>query len=408
MGTSTTSSLEKLGLAAFAPQEQLLAVKESKRQWCIGVPKEVENDESRISITPEAVAILVGNGFEVIVEAGAGNAAKFSDNEYSEAGARIVYSSREALAEAQLVMKVNPPSLQEISYMAPGTMLISAIQISRISSEVVNAMLERKITSVAFELLNDEIGGLPIVRAMSEIAGSTVLLIAAEYLSSTNNGRGIILGGITGVPPTKVVIFGAGTVAEYAARCAMGLGAEVKIFDNSLHKLRRIKQELGHNLYTSTIDITNVTDALKRADVVIGALRLDDDSAPYMVSEELVSLMKPNSVIVDVSIDQGGCFETSELTTHSNPIFKKYGVIHYCVPNIPSRVAHTASMALSNILTPILLEGSRLGGLEEMIFELPWFMKGVYTYKGHLTSKVLARRLDLRYKDLNLFRISRF
>jgi alanine dehydrogenase len=289
-----------------------------------------------------------------------------------------------------------------------GATLISALQLSRMTKEYIAAVLDRKITTLAFELLQDEIGGLPIVRAMSEIAGSTVMLIAAEYLNSNNSGRGIILGGITGVPPTKVVIIGAGTVAEYAARTAMGLGAEVKVFDNELYKLRRIKQELGHQIFTSTFDVTNLTDALHRADVVIGAIRHEEDKASYMVSEEMVAGMKPLSVIVDISIDQGGCFETSELTTHSNPTYKKYDVIHYCVPNIGSRVAHTASMALSNILMPVLLLAHRMGGIEEIIFEKNWFMKGVYTYKGHLTNKHIARRLNMRHKDLNLFRISRF
>lgn len=289
-----------------------------------------------------------------------------------------------------------------------GATLISALSMGRLSKEYIDALLDRKVTAVAFELLQDEVGGLPIVRAMSEIAGSTTMLIASEYLNSNNNGRGIILGGITGVPPTKVVILGAGTVGEFAARTALGLGAEVKIFDNQLYKLRRIKQELGHHIFTSTFDVTNLTDALKRADVVIGALRHEEDVATYMVSEEMVALMKKHAVIVDVSIDQGGCFETSELTNHSQPTFVKYDVIHYCVPNIPSRVAHTATTALSNILTPVLLQAHRLGGVEEMLFEKSWFMKGVYTYKGHLTTKSIARRLGMRHKDLNLFRISKF
>lgn len=378
------------------------------KSMVIGVPKEVELQENRIALTPDAVAILVSNGHEVYLEAGAGQLSQFPDREYSEAGAQIVYSSREVYVNANIILKVSPPTIEEVGLMGMGSTLISALQMSRLNKEYIEALLERKITAVAFEFLQDEVGGLPIVRAMSEIAGSTTMLIAAEYLNSNNNGRGIIMGGITGVPPTKVVILGAGTVGEYAARTAMGLGAEVKVFDNELYKLRRIKMELGHHLFTSTFDLTNLTDALKRADVVVGALRHEEDVATYMVSEEMVSLMKPNSIIVDVSIDQGGCFETSELTSHASPVFKKYDIIHYCVPNIPSRVAHTASMALSNILTPVLLQASRMGGIEEILFEKGWFMKGVYTYKGHLTTKHISRRLGMRHKDLNLFRISKY
>jgi alanine dehydrogenase len=233
------------------------------------------------------------------------------------------------------------------------------------------------------------------------------MLIAADYLNSNNDGRGVILGGITGVPPTKVVILGAGTVAQYAARTAYGLGAEVKIFDNHLYKLRRVRQELGAQIYTSIIDNVNLLDALKRADLVIGALRPEEGRNMYMVSEEMVAAMKPNSVIVDVSIDSGGCFETSMVTTHDKPYFKRYDVIHYCVPNIASRVAHTASQAISNLLSPMLAHIDEIGGVEEMIFSKDWFMRGVYCYKGSLTNRHLARRLNMKHRDLNLFRLSR-
>ncbi|MES2387437.1 MAG: alanine dehydrogenase [Bacteroidota bacterium] len=389
-------------------QEKELKLKDGAKTFNIGIPRETGEDENRISLTPESVMILVQNGHQVLLEAGAGNAAKFADNEYSEAGARIIYSASELYENSNIIVKVNPPTAEEIEQMQPQTVLISALQMSQMSADYIACLNRRKIIGVAFELIEDEVGGLPIVRAMSEIAGSTVLLIAAEYLNSTNNGRGIILGGITGVPPTKVVILGAGTAAEFAARTALGLGAEVKVFDNQLYKLRRIRQELGHQIFTSVIDAANLTDALRRADVVIGALRAEEGRSPCVVTDEMVSFMKPNSVIVDVSIDQGGCFETSKTTSHSKPVFKKYDVIHYCVPNIASRVAHTASNALSNILTPILLKAHDLGGMEEMIFRKHWFMKGVYTYMGHLTGKHIAKMLNMRHKDIDLFRLSKF
>jgi alanine dehydrogenase len=389
------------------PQEQLMRVAKKKNSLYIGIPKEVSFQENRVPLTPEAVALLINNGHEVCLETGAGKLARFEDNEYSEAGARIVYSAKEVY-ECDVVLKVSPPTEEEISYMKPGGTLISALQMSRLDGKYIQLLNAKKITALGYEFLEDEVGGMPIVRAMSEIAGSTVMLIAAEYLSSSRNGKGIILGGITGVPPTKVLILGAGTVGEYAARTALGLGAEVKIFDNLIYKLRRIKQELGHQLFTSTIDTGTLNDALSRADVVIGALRAEEGRAPCVVTEEMLSTMRSGSVVIDVSIDQGGCFETSEVTTHKNPVFIKHDIIHYCVPNIPSRVARTASTALSNIFTPILIKAADLGGIDEMIFSKPWFMKGIYTYKGSLTNANLARRLNMKHKDLKLLMAARF
>lgn len=394
--------------SALYPQELLLKVRENTQRLAIVVPKETEGQEKRLALTPDAVALLVNNGHEVIIQAGAGNPSKFADNEYSEAGARIAYTAKEAYESGNVVLKVYPPSVEEIGMMQKGSILFSALQMTQLSEEYILALNNKNITGVAFELLEDEVGGMPIVRAMSEIAGSTVMLVAAEYLNSNNNGRGIILGGITGVPPTKVVILGAGTVAEYAARTALGLGAEVKIFDNQIYKLRRIKENLGQQIFTSTIDLTNLNDALRRADVVIGALRAEEGRSPCVVSEEMVASMKPNSVIVDVSIDQGGCFETSQMTSHSSPVFKRYDVIHYCVPNIASRVAHTGTTAISNILAPLIIMAHELGGFEEMIFSKVWFMKGVYCYRGGLTSKQIAKRLNMRHKDLSLLRLPRY
>jgi alanine dehydrogenase len=392
--------------ASLYPQEALFRVREGKNSLLIGVPKEMTLLENRICLTPEAIALLVNNGHRVRVEAGAGLPAKYADNEFSEAGAEIVYSAKEVF-ESELILKVDPPSLEEIEYMKPGKALISALQTAKLKPEYIHALNNKKVTALAFEFIEDKVGGMPVVRAMSEIAGSTVMLIASEYLNSVNNGKGIILGGITGVPPTVVVILGAGTVAEYAARTALGLGAEIKIFDNQIYKLRRLKHALGQQVYTSTIDTITLVEALKRADVVIGAMRAEKGRNKCIVTEEMVAGMKPNSVIIDVSIDQGGCFETSEMTSHTNPIYKKYDVIHYCVPNIASRVARTATTALSNILTPILVQVADAGGMDNMIFSNSWLMKGVYTYKGSLTNFNLARKLNLKHKDLSLFLAAR-
>lgn len=382
-------------------QESPALIKKGKKNLFIGLPKEVSLQESRIALTPEAVSLLVKNGHEVTVETGAGDSAKFSDNEYSEAGARIVYSPQEVF-EADLILKIEPLTEKEISYLKSDQTVISTLKITNLERTYFERLNEKKVTGIAFELIQDKVGGLPIIRAMSEIAGNTVMLVAAELLSSVHNGRGIILGGITGVPPTKVVILGAGTVGEYAARAAHALGAEIKVFDQHIYRLQRIKYTIGQQIYTSIIDSETLMAELSRADVVIGAMRAEDGIAPMVVTEEMVARMKKNSIIIDVSIDQGGCFETSEMTTHKQPTFQKYGVTHYCVPNIASRVAHTASIALSNVFTPFLLKTGTFGGIEEMIFAKQWFTKGVYCYKGSLTNLPIAQRFNLRYKDLGL------
>lgn len=389
------------------PKEAPAKVKTSKSSLVIGIPKETAAQEKRVVLTPEAVALLTNHGQQVLVESNAGLLAKFSDKDYSDAGAKVVYSAKEAF-DAEVILKVEPPTINEIEYMPTGSCLISALQLGKQHADFIHALNKKRITAVAFEHLEDKVGGMPVVRAMSEIAGSTVMLIAAEYLSSVKDGKGLILGGITGVPPTEVVIVGAGTVAEYAARTALGLGASIKVFDNHIYKLRRIKQLLGQQVYTSTIDNYTLGQALKEADVVIGALRSEKGKNKIVVSGEMVSAMMEGSIIIDVSIDQGGCIETAEMTSHENPTFVKHGVIHYCVPNIASRVARTASAALSNIFTPILLQMADLKGAEEMIFNYKWFMKGVYTYRGSLTNAYLARKFAMTHKELQLLLAARY
>lgn len=394
------------GVGIF-PREAMAKVKESKRSLLIGMPTETAAQEKRVILTPDAVALLINNGMEVMVETGAGAQSKFSDKEYSDAGAKIVYSAKEAF-DAEVVVKVEPPVVEEIEFMRPGSCLISALQLGKQNADFIHALNSKRITAVAYEFLEDKVGGMPVIRAMSEIAGSTVMLIASEYLSAVNNGKGLLLGGITGVPPTQVVIVGAGTVAEYASRTALGLGANIKVFDNHIYKLRRIKQLLGQQVFTSTIDNYTIAKAIKEADVVIGAMRAEKGKNKMVVTDEMVASMMPGSVIIDVSIDQGGCIETSEMTSHDNPTFQKYGVIHYCVPNIASRVSRTASVALSNIFTPILLQMADLGGAEEMVFNYKWFMKGVYTYRGSLTNAYLARKFSMTHKELLLLLAARY
>ena len=403
------SSINQVGLKQFSlyPQESLLKKRSKGKNLLIGIPKETAFQENRVALTPDSVALLVNNGHEVRVEHKAGINSKFTDSEYSEAGAKIVYENSE-IFQSDIVLKIEPLTQEEIGKLKDNAVLISALQIGNQNEEYIKSLKEKKITAIGFELLEDKAGGMPIVRAMSEISGSAVLPIASEYLNSFNGGNGLIVGGVTGVPPTKVVILGAGTVAEYAARAALGFGADVQVFSNHIYRLRRIKQMLGQQIYTSSIDTVTLTECLKSADVVIGAIRAEKGRNKIVVSEEMVMEMKPNSIIIDVSIDQGGIFATSETTTHDKPVFRKHDVIHYCVPNIASRVARTATTAFSNIFTPILLRIAEEGDINDMIFNHKWFMRGVYLYKGSLTNYMIAQKFNMKCKDLNLLLAARY
>jgi len=392
---------------ALYPLESPAKIKKGNKKLQIGVPIETSLQENRVPLKPESVQILVQNGHEILIETGAGNSANFSDNEYSEAGAQIIYDHKEVF-QTNIVLKVEPPTKYEVEMLKPGVTLISAFQPGTQSAEYLKTLCEKKIIAIGYEFIEDKVGGLPLVRAMSEIAGSSVMLIAAELLSKTNNGRGQILGGVTGVPPTRAVILGAGTVAEYAARAAIGLGVDIQIFDNHVYKLRRLKHAIGHQVHTSTFDNASLQKAIAEADVLIGAIRAEKGRNKIIVTEEMISKMKPGSVVIDVSIDQGGCIETSRQTTLKNPVFEVYDVIHYGVPNIASRVSQTASVAISNIFTPVLIQLSEMGGVEDMIFSQKGFMKGVYVYKGNLTNLHLARKYNMGYKDLSLLMAARF
>ena len=383
------------------PMEEMLEIAKKKGRLVIGIPKEISFQERRVALVPEAVSLLVANGHDVRVERGAGELSKFSDREYSEAGAEIVMSTRE-IFECDIILKIAPPSEEEVDLMPGNQTLISALQLSIQPKIILQKLMDKKITAIAWDYIRDDQGVFPIVRTMGEIAGTTSMLIAGELLSSFNEGKGIMLGGIAGVQPTEVVVLGAGTVAEFATRAALGLGASVKVFDNSLSRLRRLQNDLGSRIYTSVLQPKVLAKAIMRADVVIGAIRSPLGRTPCIVTEEMVEHMKEGSVIVDVSIDQGGCFETSRVTNHNNPTFSKHGIVHYCVPNIASRVSRTASFALSNIFSPILMDMGETGGCLDLIRSNPGFRSGVYIYRGILTSEVLGRVFDLKYKDIDL------
>lgn len=386
--------------------EETLDVKPKASELFIGIPKEISFNENRIALTPEAVGVLVANGHRVIVETMAGSGSSYSDNDYSEAGAKIAYSKSEVF-EADIMVKSAPVSEEECDLLKLNQYIISPIHLAAMKKDILQKMMQKKITALSFENLKDDSGHNPIVRSMSEIAGSAVMLIAGQYLGKANNGKGVLVGGISGIPPTKVIIIGAGIVGEYAARTALAMGASVKVFDNSIYRLKRLQNNIGVRMWTSVIEPKILSKQLKTCDVAVGALSGSGGRTPVVVTEEMVSNMRPGTVIVDVSIDHGGCFETSEVTTHESPVFKKYEVIHYCVPNIPSGFARTASQAISNVLMPLLLETADEGGVDNLVWYKINIRSGIYMFKGALTNFYLSERFELKYTDLNLLIASR-
>ena len=394
-------ALMSLTKGVLLPQEEMLEVGRKKGKLLIGIPKEISFQENRVPLVPDAVSLLVNNGHHVIIESNAGKASNFQDNDYSEAGAEIVYSPEEVY-KADMIIKVAPPTIDELEFMKHKQTLFSALQFSTQPDEFIKKLTAKKINAIAVDWIMDDQSIFPAVRAMGEIAGGTSILIAAEYLSNSNNGMGALLGGISGISPSEVIIIGAGTVGEFAARAAIGLGAYVKVFDNSTSRLRRLQNSLGSRVFTSVIQPKVLAKHLKSADVVIGAIRSAKGRSPILVTEDMVSEMKVGAVIVDVSIDQGGIFETSEVTNHSKPVYRKHGVIHYCVPNIPSRVSRTASYALSNMFSQILINMGEEGGIEGLLRRDAGVRNGVYIYNGVLTNEFLAETFGLPYKDINL------
>ncbi|PNQ73036.1 alanine dehydrogenase [Hanstruepera neustonica] len=395
-----SKSLSPFTKLQLLPQEETLEVLKQKGELFIGIPKETAYQEKRVCLTPDAVSALVTNGHRILLESGAGKGANFSDKDYSEAGAEISKDAAKVYG-CPIILKVEPPTLEQIRLINPQTILISALQLKTQSKKYFEALAAKRITALAFEFIRDEDGAYPAVRSLSEIAGTASVLIASELLSNVNSGNGLMFGNISGVPPVEVVILGAGTVGEFAARSAIGLGANVKVFDNSITKLRCIQTNLGRTIFTSTLQPKNLSKALKRCDVAIGAVR-GKNRAPVIVGETMVENMKSGAVIIDVSIDMGGCFETSEVTTHKNPTFVKHGVTHYCVPNIPARYSRSASISISNIFTPYLLKIGEEGGLENSLRFDRGLKNGLYFYHGILTNKSVGEWFDLKHSDINL------
>lgn len=393
-------SLSPFTKEQLLPQEETLEIAKHRSELFIGIPKETSHQERRICLTPDAVNSLTSQGHRVMVESGAGESSSYSDKEYSDAGAEVTQDPKRVLS-CPMILKVEPASLSEIEMMNQNAIIISAIQIKTQKKDYFEALAKKKITALAFEYIKDEDGTYPAVKSLSEIAGTASILIASELMIANQFGKGLLFGNITGVPPTEVVILGAGTVGEFAAKTAIGIGASVKVFDNSITKLRRLQNNLNQRVFTSTIQPKALLKALRRCDVAIGAMR-GMERCPIVVTETMVEHMKKGAVIVDVSIDTGGCFETSEVTTHEKPTFIKNNVVHYCVPNIPSRYSKTASLSISNIITPYLMQIAEDGGIESAIRCNKGLKNGVYMYHGILTNKAIGDWFGLTNSDINL------
>jgi alanine dehydrogenase len=403
MSTPSASSpqISIISQSLLQTQEKLMYIEKNKGSIFIGIPRETTLQENRVSLVPSSIQTLTSRGHRVVVETGAGEKSHYSDHEYSEAGAEIAHNI-ERVYEADVILKVAPPTLDEIDYFHTHQILISPLQAPIITEEYVNKLRQKRVIALAMEYIKDEVGTYPIVRIMSELAGLNAMLTAAELLSTSRQGIGVLLGGISGVPPAKVIILGAGVVAEFATRVALGLGAEVRIFDNNIYKIMRLQNQVGRQLYTSSIDPSVLERELSTADAAIGAIHSGSGRAPVVVTEDMVRKMKSGSVIIDVSIDQGGCFETSRVTTHEKSTFRYHDVIHYCVPNIASRVPRTASQAISNIMTPIFIRSEQYSGLYNLIKASPGLIHGIYVFKGSLTNQYLSDRFNIRYTSIEL------
>lgn len=382
-------------------QESPVQIAKKKQELKIGIPKENTMQENRVALVPNSVKHLVLNGHQVIMTKGAGEKSSFSDLDYSEAGAELVSDNAEAF-KADIIIKTTPPTIEEIDLFSNDQLLISPLQIPMVTREYLEKLKEKRVIAIAMEYLQSEDKSFPVVRIMSEIAGVVAILTAAEYLSNSPESRKVLLGGISGVPPAKVVILGAGIVAEHATRTAMSLGASVRIFDDDINAIMQLQNRIGQHLHTSTINPVYLQYQLLSADVLIGSIHSPDGRSPIIVTEDMVRKMKDGSVIIDVSIDQGGCVETSKMTTHDQPVYTKHGVVHYCVPNIPSKVSRTASIAISNILTPLIINAGKMNSYEALLYQNAGLRNGVYTFKGSLTNQYLANNFNLKYTRLDL------
>lgn len=388
--------------AGLMPKEELMEVGRKQKSMSFGIPKEREAGENRVPLTPQGVELLTANGHEIVIESGAGNAANYFDHDFSEAGARIVHNHEEPF-KCEVVLKVAPPDAEERQLLSPGQLLISLLYMVRQDRDAIQQLMRKKVNALAYEFLKDESGCYPVVRSMSEIEGYAAIMIASEYLSKGKDGKGVLLGGITGISPSEVVVIGAGTAGEFAVRAALGLGCQVKVFDNSYRNLRELERNVGQRLFTSVLHPQVLSKALRSADAVIGSLRYFDPQSGFLISEEQVAGMKPGAIIVDLSLGNGGCLDSAVPNSEKNePVTTHHGVIHYRVHNIASRVSRTASIALSNIFAPVLLRLALAGGVSQLIKQDVGVSHGLYLYKGILTNHSVGERFNLPSKDIGL------
>lgn len=385
---------------ALYTKEVLAEIGHQKKSITIGIPKETDYQEKRTPLTPNSVAALVNYGCRITLEKGAGEYAHFGDEEYLAAGADIVHSKEEVF-KSSVILKSAPMNAAEISLLHNNQIVISPILLPHQTKNMFKCMSDKRVTAIAFEYVKGDYNSFPFMRSMSEIAGHYAILTAAKYLSN-EYGPGILLGGISGQPPAKVLILGAGTVGETAAKAALSLGASVQVFDDNIYRLSRLQKNIGQRIYTSVFDPLNLAKNVSRSHVIIGALKAVNGRTPCVVTEDMVRSMKKGAVIIDVAIDQGGCLETSRVTSHDHPVYTQHGVVHYCVPNIASNVSRTASYSLSNILTPILKNAVNAGGIEQLLKSDAGMRHGAYLYKGAVTKDFIAQKFDMKYMDLEL------
>ena len=364
----------------------------------VGVPKEVKDHEARVALVPSGVVALRESGHEVCVQVGAGEGSAISDEEYRWAGAEIVPAAAEVWRRSDLIVKVKEPQVSEYAYLRPGLILFTYLHLAPLP-ELTSKLLEAQVSGVAYETIAEEDGSLPLLTPMSEVAGRMSVQVGAQYLEMHNGGRGVLLGGVPGVAPADVVILGGGVVGTNAAKVALGAGASVSIIDRSLKRLRELDDIFQGHLITLASNVWTVSEAVKRADLVIGAVLVPGASAPRLVRRDMVAKMKKGAVMVDVAIDQGGCFETSKATTFTNPVYTVDGVIHYCVSNMPAAVPHTSTFALTNATFPYLhLLADQ--GLEKAIEGNPALRQGVNTYRGELVHAGVAESQGRPWREL--------
>ncbi|MBN2909777.1 alanine dehydrogenase [Polycladomyces sp. WAk] len=366
----------------------------------IGVPKEIKNNENRVAITPAGVDALVLAGHEVLIEKGAGEGSGFVDEDYVAHGAKILNSAEQVWSSADMILKVKEPQPSEYRYFREGLILFTYLHLAP-EPELTQALMEKKVTAIAYETIQLDNGSLPLLTPMSEVAGRMAVQIGAQFLEKPKGGKGVLLGGVPGVLPGEVVIIGGGVVGTNAAKMALGLGANVTLLDINPDRLRQLDDIFHGRLRTLMSNSYNIAQAVKKADLLIGAVLIPGRRAPRLVTEEMVKAMTPGSVIVDVAIDQGGSIETIDrITTHSDPIYVKHGVVHYAVPNIPGAVPRTSTIALTNVTIPYAVQIANKG-LEQAIQDSRPLAKGVNVIQGHVTYQAVAESLDLPYTPLD-------